>query len=298
MYLLLAILVELGSVAGTVALSFQSAINCLLEISKCGYRVKEEDFKALKEKYEKEEKNKPRSIPKDILNGLLVFTPGVNLLWAGIKNITDRKKMINYLKKENVLIPLTDDEKKQYARIKDVKSKLAFTVFASEKKHDEQEFFMVLGDKVLISDSGLMTMYNNRLEPLDYTLDEVKKLNEVTNYSYRIGKIDNDYTAIIGIPNPDFSVKRISFKSEDYRINHDYVAISEEEAQDKKFTVYSDTISDEKEMALANAIEEIKKDRLAKTETDAVVRIANSSLNDYNVMEEEGPVLRKTIGSR
>ncbi len=85
-----------------------------------------------------------------------------------------------------------------------------------------------------------ITLFNEPL-PLDYTLDEVKELNELlTTYSYRIGKIDGKNIAIIGVKETDDSpiITRIKFTNEDYNITHTYENMTEEEAQYKTFTVY------------------------------------------------------------
>lgn len=296
MNVLLAIVVFLLSIIGTGVIHFSSVVNLALYLSKKGFKI---DKKVMDEmdKELKEEGKKEISELKRIVGAFLFFMPIINMLYAAIKVHFDRKAVIDELKKRNGLFPMTEKEKKDYSEFKRTKDKLLYTVVNTMKENEEEEYIGSFGKNILVGDSGLMKIHSNRIEDLDYTLDDVKRLNEVVDGNYRLGKINNDYIAIIGIGNREIEIKRIQFSSEDYRITHNYDLLTEEEAKDKIFTVYADFLSNEEKEKLDQVIEEIKEERLEKEKP-------NYSYIPYQVDEdeleikEEGPVLKKTLGRR
>ena len=192
------------------------------------------------------------------------------------------------------------EEKKQYAKMEGKLQKLTFTAFTASKE-SEEEFFGFIGKRPIIVDHGLTSLYYEPLMSLDYTLDEVKRLNEATTYSYRIGKIDDKNVAIIGIPNPDSPVSRIQLKSEDYKITHTYEKMTEEEAQDKTFTVYP--FMSETDDKVQKVVDEIKQSRIDMTtnveslQTHSIFEPEIISTETEQVLsdEQQGPRLVKTI---
>ena len=144
--------------------------------------------------------------------------------------------------------------------------------------------------------------------PLDYTLDEVKRLNEATTYSYRIGKIDGKNVAVIGIPNPDSPVSKIQFKAEDYKITHTYEKMTEEEAQDKTFIVYPFTTHEDTQADVNKIIKEIKQSRInntTKANLEALKvqlrfeqEIISTETETVSSGEQQGPQFAKTMHSQ
>ena len=197
---------------------------------------------------------------------------------------------------------MTEEEKEQYAKMEGKLQKLTFTAFTASKE-SEEEFFGFIGKRPIVVDHGLTTLYYGPLMPLNYTLDEVKRLNEATNYSYRIGKIDGKNVAIIGIPNPDSPVSRIQLKSEDYKITHTYEKMTEEEAQDKTFTVYP--FMSETNEKVQEVVEEIKQSRIDLATKANLEALQTHSIFEPEVIpieteqvlsdEQQGPRLVKTI---
>lgn len=301
MYIFLGIVGELATVVGSVAIILNGAVDSVLEISKNGYKID----KSVLDEYEKrqaEEKKEKTNGFKKALGVVLLFVPGVNLLRAGIANIKMKKSVMNDPQIKEALIPMTDREKEQYAKMEGKMQKLTFTAFTTAKENEE-EFFGFIGKRPIVVDHGLTSLYYEELMPLAYTLDEVKRLNEATTYSYRIGKIDGKNVAVIGIPNPDSPVSRIQFKSEDYKITHAYDKMTEEEAQDKTFIVYPFTTHNEEEVQ--KVIEEIKKIRIDGTRRANLEPVPKQTIFEQAyvptetegtiVEEQQGPVLKKTL---
>ena len=202
MYIFLGIVGELATVVGSIVITLNCAVDSVLEISKNGYKID----KSVLDEYEKrkaEEKKEKSNGLKKALAVVLLFVPGVNLLRASIASIKTKKSLMNNPQIKEALIPMTDKEKEQYAKMEGKMQKLTFTAFTTAKENDEEEFIGFIGKRPIVVDYGLTSLYYENLIPLAYTLDEVKKLNEATTYSYRIGKIDGRNVAVIGIPNPD-----------------------------------------------------------------------------------------------
>ncbi len=301
MYIFLGIVGELATVVGSVAITLNGVLDSVLEISKNGYKID----KSVLDEYEKrqaEQKKEKTNGLKKALGVVLLFVPGVNLLRAGIANIKMKKSVMNDPQIKEALIPMTDREKEQYAKMEGKMQKLTFTAFTTAKENEE-EFFGFVGKRAIVVDHGLTSLYYEELTPLAYTLDEVKKLNEATTYSYRLGKIDGKNVAIIGIPNPDSPVSRIQFKSEDYKITHAYDKMTEEEAQDKTFIVYPFTTHNEEEVQ--KVIEKIKQFRIDGTRRANLEPVPKQTIfeqayvptetEETIVEEQQGPVLKKTL---
>lgn len=248
---------EVATIAGSIAISLNACIDLVLEISKNGYKI---DRDKLEEIQAKEEKKKSRIWGK-VLGTTLLLLPGVNLAYASIQAIKMKKELINNPEVKEMLVPMTDKEKEQYEKMEGKIRKLEFTAFTAVM-NEEEEFVGFIGKKAIIVDHGLTTLDYEELLPLDYTLDEVKRLNEITKHTYRIGKIDGKNVAIIGIPNPDYPISRIEFKSEDYNIAHDFKKMTDDEAKDKTFTVYPFMKNEYIEENLQIAIEEIKQSHI------------------------------------
>ena len=304
MYIFLGIVGELATVVGSVAISLSGVVNSVLEISKNGYKIDKSVLDEYQKRQAEEKKGKTNRI-KRALGVVLLFVPGVNLLRANITNVKMKKSVMNDPQIKEALIPMTDKEKEQYAKMEGKIQKLMFTAFTTGKENDEEEFFGFVGKRPIVVDHGLTSLYYEELMPLAYTLDEVKKLNEATTYSYRIGKIDGKNVAIIGIPNPNSPVSRIQFKAENYKITHTYEKMTEEEAQDKTFTVYPFTTHDDTQADVEKVIQEIKQSRIdnaSKAHLEALElqskceqEIISTETEEVLTEVQQGPRLVKTM---
>lgn len=188
------------------------------------------------------------------------------------------------------LIPMPEIEKEKYVQLKSKFWKLKWATFADYK---------------------LTSLCYEKLMSLDYTLDEVKRLNEATTYSYRISKMDGRNIAIIGIPNPNGTIKKIRSKEDNYNMIHMYENITEEEAKNKTFTVYPFTIYEETQSEVEKVVQEIKKSRIDRAvKANLEEREASKALqsqfyleqDDIPIVTEEvltevpqGPVLQRTL---
>ena len=147
---------------------------------------------------------------------------------------------------------------------------------------------------------------HEELLPLGYTVNEIEKLNDAltvktrgkeVKFGYITGKLNNEYVAIIGIPN----LNRDANEKEHLEVMGSIMEeLPENSARKYTFSVYPQVIFSEQELeCLENAIQEIKQTRydydkmFDKAEIDE-----ESDENTNNNSSEQGPTLRKTIKYR
>ncbi len=255
MVIFLGIVGELATVIGSVAIILNAGFDSILEISKNGYKID----KSVLDEFKNQQKKQKSNLAKRFINTVLLLLPGINLIDANVKGNKIKKSVMDDPEIKKAIVPMTEKEKEQYAKMKSKLEKLEFTAITTIKE-DEEEFFGFVGKRPIVVDYGLTSLPYEKLMPLNYTLDEVKRLNEATTHSYRIGKVDGKNVAIIGIPNPNSPVSRIQLKSENYKITHTYEKMTEEEAQDKTFTVYP--FMSEEDEKVQEIVDEIKQSRI------------------------------------
>lgn len=292
MMIFLGIIAELATVAGTLVITTNAGIDAVLEIPKNGYKIDKDIYEKWRRK---QAETKKEITPFQKWKSIFLFVfPGVNLVNATIKGIRLKHSIMKDPQIQEALIPMTTEEKELYSKMKGRLQKTMCATF-SITKEEEEEFMGFVGKHPIIVDHGLMSIYYERLLPLAYTLDEVKRLNEATTYSYRIGKVDGRNVAIIGIPNSNKSVCRVEFKKEDRGITHVYQPMSEQEAENKTFVVYP--FSNDHEEEVETVIKEIKEARTyqATTANLEALQLHNEVLNDTQTKESCGPVLKKTL---
>ena len=174
------------------------------------------------------------------------------------------------------LIPMPEIEKEKYAQLKSKFWKLKWATFADYK---------------------LTSLCYEKLMSLDYTLDEVKRLNEATTYSYRIGVSNGKNIAIIGIPNPNGTIQRIRSKEDNYNTIHMYENMTEEEAKNKTFTVYPFTIYEETQSEVEKVVQEIKQSRIDQAvKANLEEREASKVLQPQFYLEQDDiPIVTKEV---
>lgn len=252
----------IASYLGSLGLSVERAMRLLLELADKGYKI---DMDVLTEcmKKEKEEKREKTTKSQRIIDKAMDFIPGVNLAKVYYDSETNIQSFLNNSRLSTALVPMTEREKILYAKMNGIYQKLFFIGFIDSKDYEDKELLGFIGKRPIIVDSALTTIVFDELLPLNYSLEEVKRLNEVTGRSYRIGKMDGRNVAIIGISNPNSSYKRIKLKADGYKITHNYEKMDEEEAQSQTFRVYPFTLVKDERKEIDDIVEEIRQSRLS-----------------------------------
>ena len=263
-YIILVILIEIITMTLTGIIISNGIIDAILEIYNNGYKFK---FKALENHFDSNgdskqlrdgiEKNKQSNII-NILNNISLFIPGVNLINALVRNAKLKKEVMDIPEVKETMTLMTDSEKKMYSMLTKKFEKLNYACFLSEKKHEEEVLLSIEDGVFLTFDYGRIKLKYDKLLPLSYSLDEVKKLNEVTNLYYKVGKLNERNVAIIGLPIPNFEFKRVMVADENNSV-FDFQELTSEEASKSRFIVYPYTV--DKIDEIEKVIEEIKQNR-------------------------------------
>ena len=254
MTIILGILIELVTVISSYLINLNSSLDKMLSLSKEGYKIDYDTYeKYLHNSALKDDKNK-------ILNTILLLIPGINLLKSLINKyqvITEKDPLI-----EENKIPMSEKEIKEYNSLKNRYQRQFYNLFMYIEDTNEKDLIFE-GLQPVIIDNYLLKL-NEKILPLSYSLDEVLKLNNLTNYSYRIGTVDNINTAIIGIPNSTYKLARVQYNYDDDFTTHDFKEMTLEDAKDKKFIVYLFDPSEELKNKVDEGIKEIQITRQEK----------------------------------
>ena len=266
-YIILVILIEIITMTLTGIIISNGIIDAILEIYNNGYKFKLDSKTNMENHYNSNEDSKELTADDlndkqnniiDILNNINLFIPGVNLINALVRNAKLKKEILDKPEIKDMITPMTDNEKKMYSMLTKKFEKLNYACFLSNKKYEEEVLFSI-GDGVFLTfDYGLIKLRYDKLLPLSYNLDEVKKLNEVTNLYYKVGKLNERNVAIIGLPIPDFEFKRVMVADENNSV-FDFQELTSEEASKSRFIVYPYTV--DKIDEIEKVIEEIKQNR-------------------------------------
>ncbi len=289
MIIILGLLGELATIGGSLVIIQKFQQESVLRLAKQGYRMDKDALIA----YYLDKLNKSKNTKKFKKGfatfSFLMFILGVNMISSLIDGINSINELVDDPNIKTLAVPLKENEIEALNQLNSKKLKYSFIL--TKKMEDEEELFGFLGKKPMFVDYGAHNLYYEPLLPLAYTLDEVKRLNEVTELSYKLGNVDGKNIAIIGVDKPDDLFCRVSFKSEENEIKHKFTELSEEEAKDKKFVVYPFTGRNLDKVN--NVVENIKQER---NNTQPVKNNKPVFFTDYeNVLEEQGPVLRRKL---
>ena len=279
MYTILGIIGELATVMVSARIITVGLYNQFIKILQNGYKLNEKEWNEsnLNELIEKQEKvlkaSKKKNIFARIMGIIILLLPGINIIDATIKKNKLSKALFETLKNNNIVVPLEEGE----------------------------EFIGLIGSKQLVIDHKLAILDNDSILPLGYTLDEVKKLNEVTNATYRLGTVEEKNVAVIGVPKERDNFARVKYGFEDYK--KDFKTMSDEEAKNKTFMVYQLETNRTNEKILEKAIEEIKESRnnqkqksiIEPKQTQPVFNENYIQTEENLFKEQSGPILKRKL---
>ena len=149
---------------------------------------------------------------------------------------------------------------------------------SEEEKEEEKEMFTVLDE---------------RLVPLAYTLDEVKRLNNVTDGNLRLGKVDDTNIAVIGVPEDVEPFERVKL-ADAYQNDDAFIPLNEEDCKRECFLVYPYNNNYSRE--LDYTIQMIIKDRKIQNEIPRIQFQSTETVEPEANREHSAPTLMKSIG--
>lgn len=218
---------------------------------------------------------------------LAIFIPGINFIYARIKKRMTIKAILNEALKQNLLIPMTDIEKEVYNMIVTNESKLGYInkISILDKK---EEVVGIQDGIVLIKSPDSIATKEQKLFPISYTLEDIKKLSIFAGGTYILGYTKDQNIAFIGLPS-GFSkkVNKIFIEENEITSEYSYTVMTDEEAKDKKFVVYPvEPVND-----IEDCVNEIRENRHKNTSSNST----NTSIYNYLPNEEATHHLVKTI---
>ena len=226
----LAIVAELATIGGSFYLTIKGTIDGCYDLMKAGYKVNMDKMKELKASGKLDVKQSPL---KKLLGWIIFLLPGINMLRI---KMSMRKLSKLWLKNEdlkNTLEPMTEEEMKHMQSLSTKFERIEYVASLCEDKEKKEATPVEAVD----ANEGLVSLSTDPLEPIGYTLDDVKALNKATTYSYKVGVLRGKNTAIIGIPNPDKEIKNVRLNLESFVDKHEFTELSDEDFEGKTFEV-------------------------------------------------------------
>ena len=240
-------LTEVASVASAALLLSKVNENIMKLVADKGFLL--DTNKAISIDKELHKGDKERSTTQNIFDGICALIPGYTSyhLWKDTKK--EAHKIISNAAFNDALTEMTPIEKEEYNSIKGTSERILYcyrllhtepedVANALKKMEEEKGEKVGIGYSPIICGHGLVSIYPDKISPNYYTLEEIKKMNEPTTFSYIVGKLDGKNTAIIGIPEIVGEINEVQLRKENYSVKHKFVPMNEEQAKDLAFTVY------------------------------------------------------------
>lgn len=178
MTIFLIILTALFSYVGTIGLFLKGALDMILIFPKKGYILNVEKLEEHKKNIHKNNIHKNNVAAK---SAVLLYVPILNMFYASyLMNKTNKIVFEEMKKYPNTLIPMTDEERKEFKRTKGMLKKMEyFMELASSIQNNDiidVEIYEVIDDepKEEHSENDLLNKYRN-------LRDEVNSINEEYN---------------------------------------------------------------------------------------------------------------------
>ena len=85
-----------------------------------------------------------------------------------------------------------------------------------------------MADPNCLLEKNIVQLYYDKLPIISYSLDEVKQLSESINSHYKLGKMNDINTAIIGLPE-ECTINSAIVRNDDKLLEMDYQEVNEDE---------------------------------------------------------------------
>lgn len=283
------ILLEIVTLGLSIIIEFKGAIDGLISLAEDGYIVDKNRF------FEKQKngtlKTKKKNKLLNTLGFICFFIPGVNVIYSSIEAINLKKDFKRKILDNDVYIKISDHKIELLNSIDSTITKAAYIGNLIEDK----EVVAVNNSRVFTVDTDNLKLKYDKLEPIEYSLNDVKELNNITGYTYRVGTMDNDNVAIIGIPSSSTKVEKVNFRDETFMQYHMFEEMDLDDAKYKKFTVYPYTWEERFENDIHKSIEKMKKVRNNNIEDSNNYYDDNLYEDIIPQKEQNGPVLSRRL---
>jgi hypothetical protein len=187
-----------------------------------------------------------------LLGQLLVYLPGINILVAlGVKHKMN-KKFKEVLGNEKYLAPLVEEEKHELLNASKNKDKYKILKYASKMRYEEalQKYYPDIEEKRKDYERRSHTLHRDRIINHEFTPEEIKRINAVNNegfkdllglanWEYRLGRVNNENIAVIGVPlGAENDLKEVYIDESEDKYPFEWYGDSYAKAYNMKFKVY------------------------------------------------------------
>ena len=184
--------------------------------------------------------------------------PILNLFFNKFKNEIVKDDLFLTLQNKNMLLPLSMEEKKTYASLKNTYEKVTYASFINYIG-DDAKLVGFDGLMPVISDCTLIMLRYDRLNPIGYTLNDIMTISSFLGFHYTLGKVDGINTAILS--KNKLNGNRILKENDSLDNIKDFDKMDPNSITNEKFIVYPyDDISD-KEQELDALIRRLYEER-------------------------------------
>ena len=240
----------------------------------------------------------------ELLGQILLYTPIVNLIVSlKLKNKIN-KKLKEVLKNEKYIAPLTKEEKHELLNESKNRNKFKLLKYASNMEYEEymEKFFPNIDEEIAKHEREMHTIRSDRIINNEFTPEEVKRINAINNeefkdiigvlnFGYKLGRVNNENIAVIGLP-PDTEkeLKDVYMDDTDNKYTFEWYGESYANFNNMKFKIFpylllnNDGVKAEVDQIVR---EHASKDKAARIGITREVEKPTKELN-------EAPVLKKT----
>lgn len=283
-YIFLYILAENITSIIAVTLRKNSVYNYIDKIGKKGYKLDYEKFCEI---------TKDKKIGDHKLKTIISFMiPGINIINCVIKNHIEIKKINKELEDNNAFIPMDENEIEYYNTIKEKQSKVQYLLMCDEltKTFNDitEKALLYLTDAKVLLEKNIVQLYYDKLPIISYSLEEVKQLSDSINSHYKLGKMNDINTAIIGLPE-ECTINSAIVKNDDKILEMDYQEVNEDEYVNKKFVIYPFNIDFEESQELKDCYQKIidKRDNKVTNNNQVVYNIYYNDERPYTSVKKK-----------
>ena len=240
----------------------------------------------------------------ELLGQVLLYTPVVNLIVSLKLRNKLNIKLKEVLKNEKYIAPLTKEEKHELLNESKNKNKFKLLKYASNMEYEEllEKFFPNIDEEIAKHEREMHTIRSDKIINYEFTPEEVKRINAINNeefkdiigvlnFEYKLGRVNNENIAVIGLP-PDTEkeLKDVYMDDTDNKYTFEWYGESYANFNNMKFKIFpylllnNDGVKAEVDQIVG---EHASKDKASRIGITREVEEPTKELN-------EAPVLKKT----
>ena len=285
------ILSQLVTMFISVAIKMNKFLKTYKKIGDNGFKIDSQKMENISNK--KEESNLKKSII-NVLDLILFFIPGINMISASISSNITKTEFLKRLEQNNALIPMTDEEYEFYNNLSSISKKINFVSYHDEISKRIDYIKTLLDEERTVLEKNIAQLYYDKLPPIAYTLEGIKKLSNAIDSNYKVGIMDGINVAIIGLPKEECKINYVILRNKNSLEQYEYKELNEKDINNNnnKFIVYPFGFDFEENDELKNSYQDIIDNRnyFRKNKRSSMIKF-----NDINLNNKEKIYVKKKV---